>query len=43
MLDMVNDIVLSILVAVTGGALMMHLIEDIVITIKSIVDKLKGK
>lgn len=43
MLDMVNDIVLSVLMAVTGGALMMHLVEDIVITIKRIVDKLKGK
>ena len=43
MLDMVNDIVLSVLMAVTGGALMMRLVEDIVITIKRIVDKLKGK
>lgn len=43
MLNVINDIVLSVLMAVTGGALMMHLVEDIVITIKRIVDKLKGK
>lgn len=43
MLNMINDIVLSVAIAVAGGALTVRLLEDIVITIKRIVDKLKGK
>lgn len=43
MLDMVNDIVLSVVMAVAGGVITVRFLEDIIITIKSIVNKVKGK